>query len=49
MKVDNAEHRVVCRLHLAPLQQRAGVIAEVQRLGTRLHSRKQALAGHVNP
>jgi hypothetical protein len=30
VKVDNTEHGVVRRLHLTPLQQRTGVITEVQ-------------------
>jgi hypothetical protein len=49
VKVDNTKHRVVSRLHVAPLHKRTGVIPEVQRFSAGLHPRKQSWSGHVRP
>ena len=46
VQVDDAEDRVVGGLHVAPLQQGTGVVAEVQAGGGGLHAREQAGEAH---
>ena len=46
VKVDDAEHRIVRGLHVAPLQKCTGVVAEMKRIRAGLHSGEESWLSH---